>query len=83
VNHLAAMQTGDEVLYYQSQFEPSVKGIARVRSKPYPDPSSSDAQRVATDFEPVTALEKAVSLAEINAAPDLSEISLLRQAISR
>jgi predicted RNA-binding protein with PUA-like domain len=78
-NHLSAMQVDDQVLYYQSQFEPSVKGIARVRSNPYPDPSSSDPQWVAIDFEPVIALERAVSLAEIKSTSDLSEIPLVRQ----
>lgn len=77
--HLADMRTGDKVLYYQSQFEPSIKGVARVRSEPYPDPSSSDPQWIAVDFEPVTALGLPVGLAQIKSVPGLSRIPLVRQ----
>ena len=52
-NYLMAMQPGDLVMYYQSQVEQSVRGIARVIAEPYPDPSSTDLQWIAVDLEPV------------------------------
>ena len=40
-----AMQVGDGVLFYHSSCaEPGIVGIARVASKPYPDPTQFDAQ---------------------------------------
>ena len=40
-----AMQIGDGVLFYHSSCaEPGIVGIARVASKPYPDPTQFDAQ---------------------------------------
>jgi predicted RNA-binding protein with PUA-like domain len=42
-NHIKAMKKGDGVLFYHSRSEPpGVAGLARVCSKPYPDPTQFD-----------------------------------------
>lgn len=78
-NYLSAMKPGDMVVYYQSQVEQSVRGIAKVISEAYPDPSSIDPQWVAVDLEPLTTFERPLSLEQLRCLPILAELRLFRQ----
>ncbi|MEE9278968.1 MAG: EVE domain-containing protein [Myxococcota bacterium] len=78
-NNLQAMKQGDLVLFYHSQKDPGVVGVARVTRTAYPDPTSEDERWVVVDFEPVVELESPVSLQEIKADRRLWEMPLLRQ----
>lgn len=88
------MRIGDEILFYHSSCtEPAVVGLARVASKPYPDPtqfdrkskyfdpkSSRDEPRwVLVDIEFVRKLERPIPLAELKERPDLDGMPLLRR----
>lgn len=78
-NYLAAMNPGDLIMYYQSQVEQSIRGIARVVSLPYPDPSSTDPQWVAIDLEPEQTFNMAIDLEQLKCAPSLVDLPLFRQ----
>ena len=76
--HLRAMKPGDEAFLYHSMSDKAVVGIMRIASEPGPDPK--DGAWVAVRVEPVRALEKPVTLAEIKAEPSLAAMELIRQS---
>ena len=79
-NNLAAMQKGDQVLYYHSNEGKEVVGVARVTKTAYPDPTSDDERWVVVDLEPVKPLKQPVTLAEIKSDAQLAEIPLVKQS---
>lgn len=78
--HLAAMRSGDLVLYYHSNVGKDVVGIARVVREAYPDPKDASGKWLAVDVEPVRPLAEPVSLATIKADPKLADLALVRQS---
>jgi predicted RNA-binding protein with PUA-like domain len=78
-NNLAAMKKGDLALYYHSNEGKAVVGVARVIAESYPDPTTDDERWVVVDVEPVVALARPVTLAEIKADPALADIALVRR----
>ena len=76
--HLRAMKPGDEAFLYHSMSDKAVVGIMRIASEPRPDPK--DGAWVSVRVEPVQALEKPVTLAEIKAEPSLAAMELIRQS---
>lgn len=80
-NNLKAMQLGDQVLFYHSLTNPGVVGLATVVRESYQDPTvPDDARWVVVELEPVMALDRPVSLAQIKAEPLLANLSLIRQS---
>jgi predicted RNA-binding protein with PUA-like domain len=92
-NNMRAMSVGDEVFFYHSNADPScVAGIARVSRTAYPDPTQfdkkseyydrkSDPEDPTWDLVDVSFVAKAkepVSLADIKADAELSEMELVR-----
>jgi predicted RNA-binding protein with PUA-like domain len=77
--HLGAMKEGDLVLFYHSGEAKAVVGIARVAKGAYPDPTSADGRWLAVDVEPVKALARPVTLAEIKAERAFAGLPLVRQ----
>jgi len=78
-NNLRAMKKGDLVLFYHSNEDKAVVGIAKVITEFYQDPTTSDMNWVVVDLEPVQAFKKPVTLAEIKADQQLENISLVKQ----
>ena len=76
--HLKAMRQGDEAFFYHSMSDKAVVGIMRVTRGAEPDPKAPDWVRV--QVEPVRALERPVTLAEIKAEPALAKMELIRQS---
>lgn len=76
-NSLRAMKTGDLCLFYHSNEGKEVVGVARVSREAYPDPN--DEAWSAVDIEPVRALPRPVTLAEIREHPALGEMMILRR----
>jgi len=85
------MRIGDEVLFYHSSCaEPAVVGIARVASKPYPDPTQfdpdskyydekskpDDPRWLLVDIGFVRKLARPIPLGELKAHPALAEFRL-------
>ena len=80
-NNLKSMQKGDQVLIYHSVSEKALVGIAAVSQEAYPDPSDNPkGDWVVVDIEPVRALKRRISLAEIKATTELQELPLIRQS---
>ena len=76
--HLRAMKPGDEALFYHSMDERAVVGIMRITGIGQPD--GEDGSWVKVPVEPVRALNKPVTLAEIKAEPKLAKMELIRQS---
>ena len=76
--HLKAMKEGDEAFFYHSMSDRAVVGIMRVTRAAQPDPKNTD--WVSIRVEPVKALPRPVTLAEIKAEPRLSRMELIRQS---
>ena len=76
--HLKAMKAGDEAFLYHSMSDKAVVGVVRVVRAAAPDPK--DAEWVSVRVEPVEALERPVTLAEIKAEPKLAKMELIRQS---
>jgi predicted RNA-binding protein with PUA-like domain len=78
-NNLMAMKTGDLVLFYHSNEGMEVVGIANVVREHYPDPTTDDQRWVVVDLSPHKAFKRSVTLSEMKAIPELSQIGLIRQ----
>ena len=76
--HLKAMKPGDEAFFYHSMSDKAVVGIMKVTRAAEPDPKAPDWVRVRV--EPVRALARPVTLAEIKAEPRLAKMELIRQS---
>jgi predicted RNA-binding protein with PUA-like domain len=76
--HLKAMKRGDEAFFYHSMSDKAVVGIMRITRQAQPDPKDPD--WVSVRVEPVKALPRPVTLAEIKAEPRLSKMELIRQS---
>ena len=76
--HLKAMKAGDEAFFYHSMSDKAVVGIMRVTRGAQPDPKDQD--WVTVRVEPVRALERPITLAEIKAEPRLAAMELIRQS---
>lgn len=74
--NLKACSKGDEVLVYHTAPDKAVVGIARVTRAAYPDPAS--AERVVVDVQPVRALGRRLSLAELKSDDVLREMSFVK-----
>ncbi len=88
------MRIGDKVFFYHSNCkEPGIVGIAKVVSKPYPDPTQFDPESkyydpksgqdeprwLLVDVEFVRKLSRTISLTELKAQPELDGMILLRR----
>jgi predicted RNA-binding protein with PUA-like domain len=76
--HLKAMKKGDEAFLYHSMSDKAVVGIMRITREAQPDPK--DPNWVSVRVEPVRALARRVTLAEIKAEPRLANMELIRQS---
>jgi len=76
--HLRAMKKGDEAFFYHSMSDKAVVGIMRIAREAQPDPKNAD--WVSVRVEPVKALARPVTLAEIKAEPRLAQMELIRQS---
>lgn len=79
-NNLRQMKVGDEVFFYHTGKEKCVVGIASVSKAAYPDPTAKEEGWIAVDIKPVKKLAKPVSLVEIKANANLSDLLLVRQS---
>ena len=77
---LRKMLNGDEVLFYHSDEDKAVVGIAKVTRPAYPDPTAKEGDWSAVDLAPVNSLPRSVSLREIRDNRRLKNIPLVRQS---
>ena len=76
--HLKAMKAGDEAFFYHSMSDKALVGIMRIMREAAPDPK--DQNWVSVRVEPVRALARPVTLAEIKAEPRPAKTELIRQS---
>ena len=74
------MQLGDEAFFYHSNEERAIVGIMKVVKLWHPDPSDETGRFGMVDVEPVRALERPITLAEIKANSKLKDMALLKQS---
>ncbi len=79
-NNIRSMQPGDQLLFYHSVNERAIRGVARVASAPYADPTGRGGDWSVVDVEPAFALARPVTLEQIKAEPTLAKMVLLRQS---
>ncbi len=79
-NNLKAMKKGDKLLFYHSVIGKEIVGIAEVTREAYPDPTTDDHRWVVVDLIPVKGFKIPVTLEDIKAHKELSEIALIKQA---
>ena len=85
-NNLAAMQRGDQVLFYHSVSTPAVVGVATVVCAAYPDltapadPTGKPTPWRVVELEPALAFVQAVPLSRIKAEPMLAHMALIKQS---
>ncbi|MXY69241.1 MAG: EVE domain-containing protein [Acidobacteriia bacterium] len=76
-NNIRAMAIGDQLLFYHSNEDRAVVGIAEVIREHYQDPTTDDERWSVVDIKPLQALSSAVTLAEIKREPRLSNMQLV------
>jgi len=79
-NNLKNMKRGDNLLFYHSVVGKEIVGIAEVTREAYPDPTTDDERWVVVDLKPIKPFKVPVTLEEIKAHKELSEIALIKQA---
>ena len=79
-NNLKNMRKGDNLLFYHSVVGKEIVGIAEVTREAYPDPTTDDERWVVVDLKPIKPFKVPVTLEEIKAHKELSEIALIKQA---
>ena len=79
-NNLKKMKKGDNLLFYHSVVGKEIVGIAEVTREAYPDPTTDDERWVVVDLKPIKPFKVPVTLEEIKAHKELSEIALIKQA---
>jgi predicted RNA-binding protein with PUA-like domain len=80
LNNLRAMQKGDRAFFYHSNEGKDIVGVAEVVRTFYPDPSDKSGKLGMVDVAPVMPVENRVTLAQMKAKPELSQLSLIRQS---
>jgi len=88
------MRVGDKVFFYHSNCaEPGIVGLAKVASKPYPDPTQFDPDDshfdpksrrdnprwILVDMAYVRTLKRTISLRELKDCPELADFALVRK----
>ena len=79
-NNLIAMNKGDLILFYHSVIGKEIVGIAKVTRESYPDPTTDDDRWVVVDLKPIKPFKVPVSLDQIKAHKELTEIALIKQS---
>jgi predicted RNA-binding protein with PUA-like domain len=76
--HLRQVQAGDRVFFYHTGKEKAIVGEMRVVAGPAADADSDDPAAVVVEVEPVRALKRPVTLAQIKADETFSDWELVR-----
>ena len=79
-NNIRAMAAGDQLLFYHSNEDRAVIGIAEVIREHYQDPTTDDDRWSVVDIKPLQALSAPVTLAEIKREPRLSNMQLVTRS---
>lgn len=75
--HLMAMKAGERVLYYHSNLDKAVVGIAEVVKTAYPDPTATSGPWVSPDIRALEPLKTPVTLTDAKSDPALKDMVLV------
>jgi predicted RNA-binding protein with PUA-like domain len=80
-NNLRKMKKGDVVLYYHSNEDKAVVGVARVSKEAYSDPTAEPEEDwSAIEIAPVIPLTVPVSLATMRITPELASMVVVKKS---
>lgn len=79
-NNMKAMKIGDLGFFYHSVKEKCVVGVVRVIKEHYPDHTDESGRFGMVDIEAVETAPKQVTLADVKANPELSEMVLVNNS---
>lgn len=77
-NHLKAMKKGDLALFYHSNEDKAVVGIAEIVKENFPDPK--DAAWISVEVKPKQKLKRMVTLGEIKSNKKLADMVLVKNS---
>ncbi|RDC60315.1 hypothetical protein HME9302_01517 [Alteripontixanthobacter maritimus] len=77
-NNLAAMEVGDQVLFYHSRKGLEIVGIAEVSVAGITDPTDETGKWAAVKIVPKTKLPKPVTLKDVKTVEQLEDMELVR-----
>jgi predicted RNA-binding protein with PUA-like domain len=80
LKNLRDIKKGDLIFIYHTGDEKQAVGIARALGGAYADPSKKDPKLLVVDIEPVKALLKPVTLAQVKADKKLANFDLVRNS---
>jgi predicted RNA-binding protein with PUA-like domain len=80
LKNLKDIKKGEQIFIYHPGDEKAAVGVARALGGAYPDPEKDDPKMLVVDIEPVRALKRPVSLAEVKAHPKLKNFDLVRNS---
>ncbi len=80
LKHLQDIKKGELIFIYHTGDEKAAVGVARALGGAYPDPSKDNPRMLVVDIEPVRALPKPVTLAEVKAHAKLKNFDLVRNS---
>ncbi len=78
LKHMRETRPGDLAFFYHTGKQRAIVGIARIESKPYPDPEADDERRVVFDVRARQRLGQPVTLAGIKAEREFADWELVR-----
>jgi len=78
-NHLRAMLKGDLALFYHSNEDKAIMGIAQIVKTAYPDPTAVEGDWSVVDLRPYKAFKTPVTLHDIKTDSTLKSMELLRR----
>lgn len=79
-NFLREMKKGDMVLYYHSNEDREIIGIAKVAREFYPDPTATSGDWVCVDLVPLKKMKKPIALKQLKSEPGLDNLLLIKQS---
>jgi len=80
LKNLKDIKKGEQVFIYHTGDQKAAVGVARALGGAYPDPEKDDPKMLVVDIEPVRALKRPVTLAEVKAHPKLKNFDLVRNS---
>ena len=80
LKNLKDIKKGEQIFIYHTGDEKAAVGVARALSGSYSDPERDDPKMLVVDIEPVRALKRPVTLAEVKAQPKLKNFDLVRNS---
>lgn len=79
-NNMKAMKVRERAFFYHSVNEKQIVGVVEVVKEHYPDPTDPKGRFGMVDVKAIMPVKSPVTLADIKAEPELSELALVRQS---